>query len=210
MISEEICPAEPWQVRETRLDPDLLAQTESVFALPNGYLGLRGNLDEGEPYGIPGTYLNSFFEERPLPYPEGGYGYPEQGQTVVNVIDGKLIRRLVSFTQRSVAAVVYEVEAVDRQVRVTVQSGLEAGEEQVKVSDDPRVAAALEHPLEAVEQDAEQHGAVLLHRTRRSGLLMAAGMDHIVEARGDHQEETDVGADRARPPVGAQQAPRAR
>ncbi|MEU4693628.1 glycosyl hydrolase family 65 protein [Actinoplanes sp. NPDC023714] len=249
MISEEICPPEPWQVRETRLDTGLLAQTESVLALANGYLGLRGNLDEGEPHEISGTYLNSFYEERPLPYPEGGYGYPEQGQTVVNVTDGKLIRlmvddeqfhvgngilhahervldlragvlrrsvdwespagqrvrirsrRLVSFTQRAIAAISYEVEATDRPVRITVQSCLAANEEQVKVSDDPRVAAALKDPLVAVEQDEEQHGAVLLHRTRRSGFLMAAGMDHVIEVEGDFDEETDVRADWARTSV---------
>ena len=45
-----------------RLDLDVLAQTESVFALSNGHVGLRGNLDEGEPHGLPGTYLNSFYE----------------------------------------------------------------------------------------------------------------------------------------------------
>ena len=32
---------------------------------------------------------------RPLPYAEAGYGYPEDGQTVVNVTNGKLIRLLV-------------------------------------------------------------------------------------------------------------------
>ena len=249
MIDEEICPTDPWQVRETRLDTDLIAQMESVFALANGYLGLRGNLDEGEPHEISGTYLNSFHEQRPLPYPEGGYGYPEQGETVVNVTDGKLIRlmvddeqfhidrgrlhsheraldlrsgllrrdvdwespagrrvrirseRLVSFTQRAVAAIAYEVQAGDEEVRITVQSGLAANEEQVKVSDDPRVAAALQDPLIAVEQDTEQHGAVLLHRTRRSGLLMAAGMDHVIEAPGDYREETDVRSDWARTTV---------
>ena len=73
----------------------MLAQTESVFALSNGHIGLRGNLDEGEPYGLPGTYLNSFYELRPLPYAEAGYGYPESGQTIVNVTNGKLIRLLV-------------------------------------------------------------------------------------------------------------------
>jgi alpha,alpha-trehalose phosphorylase len=86
---------EPWSLRETRLDLDVLAQTESVFALANGHIGLRANLDEGEPFGIPGTYLNSFYELRPLPYAEAGYGYPESGQTVVNVTNGKIIRLLV-------------------------------------------------------------------------------------------------------------------
>src|SRR5207237_8869974 len=60
----------------------------------NGHIGVRGNLDEVEPNGLPGTYLNSFFELRPLPYAEAGYGYPESGQTIINVTNGKLIRLL--------------------------------------------------------------------------------------------------------------------
>jgi alpha,alpha-trehalose phosphorylase len=95
MIPEPQFPVEPWSVRETELDLSLLAQAESVFALSNGHIGLRANLDEGEPHGIPGTYLNSFYELRPLPYAEAGYGYPESGQTVVNVTNGKLMRLLV-------------------------------------------------------------------------------------------------------------------
>jgi alpha,alpha-trehalose phosphorylase len=85
-----------WSIREVRLDLGRLAQTESVFALGNGHIGVRGNLDEGEPHGLPGTYLNGFYEARPLPYAEAGYGYPEAGQTVVNVTNGKLIRLLVN------------------------------------------------------------------------------------------------------------------
>jgi alpha,alpha-trehalose phosphorylase len=86
---------EPWRTRETALDLDVLSQTESVFALANGHLGLRGNLDEGEPNGLPGTYLNSVYDVQPLTYGEPGYGYPESGQTIVNVTNGKLIRLLV-------------------------------------------------------------------------------------------------------------------
>ena len=72
MITQDSFPVEPWQVRETQLDLELLAQSESVFALSNGHIGFRGNLDEGEPHGLPGTYLNSFYETRPLPYAESG------------------------------------------------------------------------------------------------------------------------------------------
>jgi hypothetical protein len=42
MIRERAYPVEPWHVRETRLDLDVLAQSESVFALSNGHVGLRG------------------------------------------------------------------------------------------------------------------------------------------------------------------------
>jgi len=86
VIRERAYPVDPWHIRETRLDLDLLAQSESVFALANGHIGIRGNLDEGEPHGLPGTYLNSFYELRPLPYAEAGYGFPESGQTMVNVL----------------------------------------------------------------------------------------------------------------------------
>jgi alpha,alpha-trehalose phosphorylase len=96
MITNVQYGAEPWSLTEASLDLDLLAQSESVFALSNGHIGLRGNLDEGEPHGLPGTYLNSFYEDRPLPYAEAGYGFPDMGQTVINVTNGKVIRLLVN------------------------------------------------------------------------------------------------------------------
>jgi len=86
---------EPWGIRETHLDLDQMAQSESIFALSNGHIGVRGTLDEGEPSALPGTYLNAFWEARPLPYAEAGYGYPEAGETVVNMTNGKVIRLLV-------------------------------------------------------------------------------------------------------------------
>jgi alpha,alpha-trehalose phosphorylase len=95
VISHPAYAVEPWSLRETELDVDVLAQSGSVFALSNGHIGLRGNLDEGEPSGLPGTYLGGFYERRPLPYAEAGYGYPEAGQTAVNVTNGKIIRLLV-------------------------------------------------------------------------------------------------------------------
>jgi hypothetical protein len=95
MIKHPAFAVEEWKIRETEFNFDILAQTESIFALSNGHIGLRGNLDEGEPHGLPGTYLNSVYELRRLPYAEGGYGYPESGQTVINVPNSKLIRLLV-------------------------------------------------------------------------------------------------------------------
>jgi alpha,alpha-trehalose phosphorylase len=95
MIRQSVCEVHPWEIREVELDLDVLAQMESVLALSNGHIGFRANLDEGEPHGLPGTYLNGLYEARPLPYAEAGYGDPEAGQTVVNVTDGKLIRLLV-------------------------------------------------------------------------------------------------------------------
>lgn len=241
MIGDNVFPIEPWQVRETSLDIGILAQTESLFALSNGHIGMRGNLDEGEPHGLPGTYLNSFYEVRPLPYAEAGFGYPEAGQTVVNVTNGKLVRllvddepfdvrygelleheraldlragtlkrtarwcspagkqvkvvstRLVSLTHRSVAAIEYIVEAQDEFVRITAQSELVANEEQPPSAADPRVSAVLNKPLEAVQHEHSDRGAILLHRTRASKLMLAAAMDHDIEVPG--RVEVSTGAD---------------
>ncbi len=245
MIPYDVFPVEPWQVRETRLDFDLIDESESLFALSNGHIGLRGNLDEGEPHGMPGTYLNSFFEIRPLPYAEAGYGYPEAGQTIVNVTNGKIIRllvddepfdvrygdlishertldlragalgrlahwrspagkqvkvqstRLVSLSQRGVAAIEYVVEALDEFVRVTVQSELVANEDQPETSGDPRVAAVLRKPLEAVHHEKTDHSALLMHRTRGSALMMAAAMGHEVDVPGRVETSTDAREDLA-------------
>lgn len=84
-----------WQIREPALELGDLGHAESVFALANGYLGLRGTLDEGEPVVAAGTYIASFFERFPLPHAEPGYGYPDLGQAMVNVTDGNTIRLIV-------------------------------------------------------------------------------------------------------------------
>ena len=229
MIQHPAFAVEPWAVRETELDLDRLAQTESLFALANGHIGLRGNLDEGEPCGLPGSYLAGVYEMRPLPYAEPGYGYPEAGETVINVTNGKIIRllvedepfdirygelrrhervldlragalrrtvewasptgrsvrvtstRLVSFTQRAVAAILYEVEALDGETPVVVQSELMANEELPAAHGDPRATAALASPLQSEFFAARGTRVMLEHSTRASGLTIAAAMDHVVD-----------------------------
>ncbi|GAA0970150.1 glycoside hydrolase family 65 protein [Actinocorallia libanotica] len=236
---------DPWRIRETTLDLQRLAQTESVFALSNGHIGVRGNLDEGEPHGLPGTYLNSVYELRPLPYAEAGYGYPETGETVINITNGKIIRllvddepldvrfgrldshervldlragtltrtmqwcspagpsirmtstRLVSLTQRSIMAICYQLEPVDSEVQLVIQSELVANEPMPFLGTDPRTAAVLESPLRALEHLANDDRIVLVHETKGSGLRLAAAMSHAVETPGkrtlDVEAEDDIG-----------------
>ena len=74
-----------WRIRRAGADLDRLGETESIFALGNGWLGWRGTLDEGAPCGMPGSYLNGFHERRVLSYPEDGYAFPQLSDTVVPV-----------------------------------------------------------------------------------------------------------------------------
>jgi len=89
--------------------------------------------------------------------------------------------RLVSLSQRAVAAILYEVEPVDDSLRVVVQSELVANEELPDLGRDPRTAAVLERPLVAEEHTATGTEAVMVHHTRQSGLRLAAGMRHIID-----------------------------
>lgn len=84
-----------WSIGADGIDIKNLAHEESVFGLSNGHVGWRGNLDEGDPRGVAGSYLNGLFEEHPMPYAEEGYGYPECGQSVINASNGQLIRLTV-------------------------------------------------------------------------------------------------------------------
>jgi len=75
--------------------PDLLEQGETMFALGNGFLGMRGCFEEGGPIGHNGTFINGFYESWPIVYPEQAYGLATTGQTIVNVTDTKIIKLYV-------------------------------------------------------------------------------------------------------------------
>ena len=240
MILQDAFTVEPWNLRETHLDLDLLAQTESVFALANGHVGWRANLDEGEPHALPGSYLNGVYESRPLPYAEQAYGLPETGQEIINVTNGKLIRlyvndepfdvrhgtlrsherlldfragvltrraewvspaghpvrvssvRLVSFTGRAIAAVCYEVEPLDSQTRITVQSELLANEQLPSADTDPRVPPSPADPLSHEYHNATETAVVLVHKTRQSGLRVGAAVDHLIHGPAPVRVESQV------------------
>jgi alpha,alpha-trehalose phosphorylase len=90
-----IYPVDEWRLVEKRFHPDYLAQTETLFSTANGYLGMRGNLEEGTPAFRHGTYVNGFFESRPIIYGEEAHGFAKTGQTIVDVPDAKLIKLYV-------------------------------------------------------------------------------------------------------------------
>ena len=240
-------PPDEWEIRETYLDLDRLDWSGSIFALSNGHLGLRGNFEEGEPVGTPGTYLNSVHELRPLPYAEPGFGYPESGETMINVTDGQILRllvddepfdvrygelishervldlrsgclhrsvewrspagqrirvrstRLVSLTQRAIAAIRYEVEAIDDPASVVVQSELVVNEPLPDPrASDPRVAAVMRAPLLPEHHSCGGTAVTLVHRVARSHIGVAAAMDHEVHAPDDTQTTCDSSDDLGR------------
>src|SRR5919202_5978819 len=89
------CPADEWHVIEQGFHPEFLAQFETMLALGNGYLGMRGCPEEGGPNAENGTFINGFYETRPIVYGEEAYGFAKTGQTIVNVTDSTRIKLFV-------------------------------------------------------------------------------------------------------------------
>ena len=87
-------PYEPWQITESGFAPDQLRENESDFALGNGFIGMRGNLEENTASGaetIQGTFLNGVFDSEPIVYGETAYGYAKNHETICNVCDAKSV-----------------------------------------------------------------------------------------------------------------------
>jgi alpha,alpha-trehalose phosphorylase len=86
-------PLEPWCIRETSFDTESHFLDETLFALGNGYIGLRGTHEEGYtgPAGtsLDGSYLNGFYESESIHYPEAAYGLAKTNQFMLNVPNAK-------------------------------------------------------------------------------------------------------------------------
>ena len=86
-LPHDLYPIDRWSIIETAFTPKLNPLLESVFALGNGRIGVRGSFHQGEPAHDPGVLINGFFESWPIEYPEAAYGFPTTGQSIVYVPD---------------------------------------------------------------------------------------------------------------------------
>jgi alpha,alpha-trehalose phosphorylase len=89
---EHLYPVDPWRIVEARFDDRFFARAETVYALSNGYVGVRGTFEEGRPAVAPGTFVNGFHETWPIAHAEEAFGLARTGQTIVNVPDATIFR----------------------------------------------------------------------------------------------------------------------
>ncbi|MET3699094.1 alpha,alpha-trehalose phosphorylase [Bacillus oleivorans] len=83
-----------WTYKTGEFHPESLLLQESLFALANGYIGVRGNLEEGLAGGelsIRGSYINAFYDETQIHYGEKLFAFPETQEKLVNIIDTQTI-----------------------------------------------------------------------------------------------------------------------
>ncbi|WP_084128955.1 glycoside hydrolase family 65 protein [Demequina sp. NBRC 110055] len=250
-------PADPWRLVETEFSKDDLGVTETLFAVGNGYLGLRGNIEDGHDAHAHGTFINGFHETWDILHAEEAYGFARTGQTIVNVPDPKIIRlyvndeplllsiadlieysrvldmrdgvltrellwrtpsgnrvrirsrRMVSFAQRHVAVMEFEVTLLDEEAPIAISSQLlnrAAGIDEYRANptpnsgiNDPRKASKLDkRVLEPRLHTGDDRRAVLGYQAENSKMTLAVAMQHTVDFDGDFDTVCEAEEDYAK------------
>ena len=88
-------PIDPWRLVSRRFSAEGFGESETMFAVANGYMGMRGTHDEGLPSHDPAVFVNGFHETWPIPYGESAFGFATTGQTIVSAPDGSVMRLYV-------------------------------------------------------------------------------------------------------------------
>ncbi len=247
-------PMEPWRFVEKAYSNLDHGVTETLFAVGNGYLGLRGNVEEGRETFAHGTFINGFHEIWPIRHAEEAFGFARVGQTIVNVPDNKTIKlyvddeplllavadlmsyeraldfrdglltrdiiwrtpagkrvrvrssRMVSFSQRHLAIMTFEVTMQDQSAPVVISSqtlNRQDGRDEYHVKAaamgagvDPRKAEIFEERvLEPQVSQAEDDRILLGYRCHNSKMTLAVGVDHQIETDNYYTQHISSDAD---------------
>ncbi|MCU1404803.1 MAG: family 65 glycosyl hydrolase, partial [Glaciihabitans sp.] len=251
-------PLDEWALVETDFSAADMGRTETLFAIGNGYLGLRGNVDEGRDGHAHGTFVNGFHETWPIKHAEEAFGFATVGQTIVNAPDAKIIRlyvddeplvlteadllsyerrldftsgilhremiwrtpsgkrvqirsqRMVSFTDRHLAILEYEVTMLDADASVVISSQILNRQDGIdeyhapapragSKAFDPRKAESFtDRVLQPRFQRARGSRYILGYRTTNSMMTIAVGADHSITTQNEYDETSQIDDDLAK------------
>ncbi|WP_293781274.1 glycoside hydrolase family 65 protein [uncultured Aeromicrobium sp.] len=252
-------PLDEWRLVEAYPRHEDLGVTETLFAVGNGYLGMRGNVIEGRDSHTHGTFINGFHETWPIKHAEEAFGFARVGQTIVNVPDAKIIRlyvddeplllsiadlleyerfldfrsgllqrdilwrtpsgkrvrvstqRMVSFTQRHLAVMTFEVELLDESAPIAISSQVlnrQDGEDEYHVRSkamgeghDPRKADTFDRRVLEPKYSwgsAADGRVVLGYRCVDSGMTLGVAADHLFETDNEWEQSVQVDDDLAK------------
>ncbi|OEG00139.1 beta-phosphoglucomutase [Vulcanibacillus modesticaldus] len=248
MRKKSIYPYSEWEIVEESFDVDSNLQDETIFAIGNGYIGMRGNFEEGysgpEGTSVNGTYLNGFYESEPIIYGEEAYGYAKYSQTMLNVTDGKIIklyiddepfdlfkgkilsykrildmkngvlirrvtwesatgkrielhiRRLVSFNDKHLVAISYEVLPLNFDGKITIISSLNGKVQNQVTAGDPRTGSVLSGQV-LITEDKRQFGSfgAIKQRTRNTQFTLVCSMENELETDNPYEMQSELEAD---------------
>jgi alpha,alpha-trehalose phosphorylase len=220
-----------WIISDNSLKEEDLLKNESIFNVSNGYIGIRGNFEEGysKNYStVRGTYVNAFYEEVPIQYGEKAYAFPEIMEKIVNVTDAQnvnitingerfslfngtvkslrryldiengcyvrdiwwvsprgfelkiKITRLASFKYLELFAIHYEIEKVNFNEGITIESEINGDVSNFTDESDPRVAAGHANIL-SVKSKVAQNGIMqVVSVTENSKMFVAVTTKHSI------------------------------
>jgi alpha,alpha-trehalose phosphorylase len=80
-------PDTPWQLVETRHEPGNAGTLETLFALGNGHLGIRGAHWAAADADLPGSFINGLHEIWDIKHAENAFGFARTGQRIIYVPD---------------------------------------------------------------------------------------------------------------------------
>ncbi|MEK5257354.1 beta-phosphoglucomutase [Paenibacillus sp. FSL F4-0125] len=242
-----VYPYREWSLDEENCNEENNQRSESVFALGNGYIGMRGNFEEGyhshSGSSVTGNYLNGFFDSEPIVYPEGAYGYPSRNQAMLNVPDAKIIelsieghafqlnsgkvhryerqldmrngilhrqlewespaghrvelniRRMVALQHKHLAAIDYEVTALNFEGTLTLTSSIDGEIQRPGVTDDPRLGSGSKEPsllLVDTGHELEQNFLWMKHRTRHTRFALLTGVSHSLNCSSGYERAVQL------------------
>lgn len=248
-------PADEWALIETYPCDDDLGKTETLFSTANGYIGMRGNPEEGRDSYMVGTFINGFHETWDIRHAENAYGLARTGQTMINAPSAMMIRlyvddeplllsvadlqsyerrmdfregvlrrelvwrtpggkrvqvtstRMVSFTERHLALMTFEVKLLDGDAPIVISSQIVnkedfddiAGRRATRSDEDPRKSPGLNHRVLQPEMSWHSPRRMILgYQVANSGMTLAVGADHRIETSNMYTELDDTTADQGR------------
>ncbi len=258
MMDRDRFPVDPWRLVETSYSEEDTGVTETLFAVGNGYLGLRGNQPEGRRAHEHGTFINGLHETWQIRHAEQAYGFAEVGQTIVNAPDAKVMRvyiddepisldvadvreyervldmkegvlrrhvlwqtpsgkevrigyeRLVSFSEKHLAAMSIEVTVLNSDAPVTISCQIinrQDGEDvyggapkaSKRAGFDPRKTDKIAERV-LVPQEYWQDGqrSTLSYQVNESGMTVAVAADHTIVTENEYEARTLIEQDIAK------------
>jgi alpha,alpha-trehalose phosphorylase len=253
-------PLDEWALTEAEFHTDTQGRAETLFAVGNGYLGLRGNFEEGHKAYAEGTFINGFHDTWQIRHAEEAYGFARVGQTIVNAPDARVIRlyvddepfvvadadtieysrtldfrtgvlerviewrtpsgkrvlirsrRLVSFTDRHLAVIDYEVTMLDSDASVLISSQILNRQDRVDefaaaglnghggggIADPRKASGFADRVLLPRFKWVHEGRYVLGYRTANSGMTIAVGAEHRLETTNEWDETAQIDDDIAK------------
>lgn len=113
-------PNTPWQLVETRHEPENAGTLETLFSLGNGHLGVRGAHWAAADAELPGSFINGLHETWDIKHAENAFGFARTGQRILYIPDANNFTVVVDGESLGLA----ESEVLDYRRSVDFSTGI--------------------------------------------------------------------------------------